>query len=68
MQQRLRCNAHIINLVAKAILYGKDADCISDASNSATQIEGASLISDSKLCDEAARLDNDPVVLASLVH
>jgi hypothetical protein len=27
VQNRLRCTAHIINLVCKAILYGVDADC-----------------------------------------
>ena len=32
-KQRLRCGCHIINLVAKAILYGCDIDCIEDALN-----------------------------------
>lgn len=29
--QRLRCSGHIINLVANAILYGTDTDCVLDA-------------------------------------
>jgi hypothetical protein len=29
-KSRLRCAAHIINLVTKAILYGTDIDCIND--------------------------------------
>jgi hypothetical protein len=33
LKQRLRCSCHIINLVAKAILYGCDIDCIEDALN-----------------------------------
>jgi hypothetical protein len=35
-KQRLRCGCHIINLVAKAILYGCDIDCIEDAINDDT--------------------------------
>ena len=30
-KQRLRCTAHVVNLVCKAILYGCDTDCIEDA-------------------------------------
>jgi hypothetical protein len=33
LKQRLRCSCYIINLVAKAILYGCDIDCIEDALN-----------------------------------
>jgi hypothetical protein len=35
-KQRLRCACHIINLAAKAILYGCDIDCIGDAINDDT--------------------------------
>ena len=35
-KQRLRCTCHIINLVAKAILYGCDIDCIEEAINDDT--------------------------------
>lgn len=31
LRQRIRCSAHILNLVAKAILYGTDSDCVADA-------------------------------------
>jgi hypothetical protein len=34
-KQRLRCAAHIINLVCKAILLGVDNDCVEDACNNA---------------------------------
>ncbi|GAB7332944.1 hypothetical protein MBLNU13_g04651t1 [Cladosporium sp. NU13] len=30
VRQRIRCNAQILNLVAKAILYGTDSDCVAD--------------------------------------
>ena len=29
-QQRLRCTAHVINLVCKAILCGTDTDCLNE--------------------------------------
>lgn len=31
LRQRIRCSAHVLNLVAKAILYGTDSDCVADA-------------------------------------
>jgi len=34
-QQRLRCAAHVVNLVCKAILYGVDTDCISEVCRTA---------------------------------
>ena len=34
-RQRLRCHAHVINPVAKPVLYGTDIDCIEDAKLSA---------------------------------
>ena len=36
-RQRVRCSAHIINLVAKAILYGTDTDCVADAAGTVSQ-------------------------------
>ena len=43
-KQRLRCGCHIINLVAKAILYGCDIDCIEEvlANDNLTSLPGVS--------------------------
>ena len=38
-EQRLRCVAHIINLVCKAILFGVDSDCIEDACQDRLQLQ-----------------------------
>jgi hypothetical protein len=34
VKQRLRCTGHVYNLICKAILYGVDANCIDEASQS----------------------------------
>ncbi|GAB7336627.1 hypothetical protein MBLNU13_g10318t4 [Cladosporium sp. NU13] len=41
LRQRIRCNAHVLNLVAKAILYGTGSDCIADAAKVASQLNSA---------------------------
>lgn len=43
VQQRVRYNAHIINLVAKAILYGNDSDYVVDINHVTTLIEGRTI-------------------------
>jgi hypothetical protein len=45
LRQRIRCNAHVLNLVAKAILYGTDGDCIVYAAKVASQLSSASCAS-----------------------
>ena len=40
VRQRVRCSAHVINLVAKAILYGTDSDCVADAAGTVSQAAG----------------------------
>jgi hypothetical protein len=38
VKQRLRCTGHIYNLVCKAILYGVDSDCLTDASQASQAV------------------------------
>lgn len=39
LRQRIRCSAYILNLVAKAILYGTDSDCVTDAAKLASRFD-----------------------------
>lgn len=39
LRQRIRCSAHILNLVAKAILYGTDSDCVADAAKFTPRVD-----------------------------
>lgn len=65
-EQRLRCSGHIINLVAKAILYGVDRDCVLDVALSDEDHQGDRELQDSACVsqfeaavrskDEASRL------------
>lgn len=61
-RQRLRCAAHIINLVCKAILYGVDVDCIDDAlrdeeaDEDDSKDEGEAELQDSKGVTEFERI------------
>lgn len=41
LRQRIRCGAHILNLVAKAILYGTDIDCVADAAKFASRFDSS---------------------------
>jgi hypothetical protein len=64
LRQRIRCSAHILNLVAKAILYGTDSDCVADAAKLASRFDssgsGDALTNTGKL----AQSRNDSVSLA----
>ncbi|KAM0708529.1 hypothetical protein Q7P35_005181 [Cladosporium inversicolor] len=64
-RQRIRCSAHILNLVAKAILYGTDSDCVADAAKFAPRFDSSE--SDNALThiDKVAQPRNDdPASLA----
>jgi hypothetical protein len=65
-RQRIRCSAHILNLVAKAILYGTDSDCVADAAKFAPRF--GSSASDNALThtDKAAQLHNDDTTSLAL--
>jgi hypothetical protein len=60
-EQRLRCSGHIINLVAKAILYGVDKDCVLDAALLDKDHDGDSELQDTASVSqfEAALRSND---------
>jgi len=65
-RQRIRCSAHTLNLVAKAILYGTDSDCVADAAKFAPRF--GSSASDNALThrDKAAQLHNDDTTSLAL--
>jgi hypothetical protein len=65
VQQRVRCCAHVINLVAKAILYGTDTDCVADAARVSSQLDNATFGSNSTPFEQTLRLDNDTVRLVA---
>jgi hypothetical protein len=64
LRQRIRCNAHILNLVAKAILYGTDSDCMTDAAKVASQLNAAGCANASLNTMQPARLSHNTVDLA----
>lgn len=64
-QQRLRCNTRIIDLVAKAILYSTDTDCVADAATVAAQLESDTLENNLTAFEQTLRSDSDTVHLAA---
>lgn len=64
LRQRIRCNAHVLNLVAKAILYGTDSDCIADAAQVASQLSSAVCVNASPSTTRATPLNQNPADLA----
>ena len=65
LRQRIRCNAHILNLVAKAILYGTDSDCFADAVTVASQVASTVLGNASTASTQPAHINNSPAGLAA---
>ena len=64
-QQRVCCNAHVINLVAKAVLYGTDTERVADATSVASQYDNGTCRSNSTTFEQALRLNNDTARLAA---
>jgi len=64
LRQRIRCNAHVLNLVAKAILYGTDSYCIADAAKVASQLNSAVCANASPSTTRAAPPSQNPADLA----
>ncbi|TKA70942.1 hypothetical protein B0A55_10806 [Friedmanniomyces simplex] len=64
-KQRLRCAAHIINLVCKAILVGVDVDCLQDACNNANALAEDEDTVDKAITTFRATVRDDKAALAA---
>lgn len=66
LRRRIRCSAHILNLVAKAILYGTDGDCVADAAKLAPGFKSSGSDNVSGHTDQVAQSrNNDSASLAA---
>lgn len=68
VQQCLRCNAPIIDLVAKAIHYSTGTDCVADAATAAAQLEGDTLENNLTAVEQTLRSDSTRSVLLRSVR
>lgn len=64
-RQRTRCSAHILNLVAKGILYDTESDCVADAAKFAPRFDSSESDNPLTHTDKVAQPPNeDPASLA----
>ena len=65
LRQRIRCHAHVLNLVAKAILHGTDSDCFADAATVASQLDSTVSGHSSMTFKQPAHFNNNSAGLAA---
>jgi hypothetical protein len=59
LPQRIRCSAHILNLVARAIIYGTDSDYVADGAKHAPRSDSSESSNVSVQIDNVAQLHNN---------